>query len=219
MDYVRSQLVDYIMREQEAKAAKAEQGGYEFSKWDRKDVETLDMHNLLYYAYGAANYFGESQDEINLLKKTYEEQEKVYNENNGKITDLTTKADQLKKTWDLADAAYQQATSAALAMADRANSFGVGEEAPKGQAKGDWYVPYDNYPSLLHRGEMVLTASQARQYRDGAGGNLDVAALTNAIVGAVQEGLRNAHIDAYLDGRRVTNEVSRIMNDQMMLAR
>lgn len=35
------------------------------------------------------------------------------------------------------------------------------------QAKGDWYVPYDNYPSLLHRGERVLTASQARHSDNG----------------------------------------------------
>ena len=34
-------------------------------------------------------------------------------------------------------------------------------------AKGNWYVPYDNYPTLLHRGEMVLNKSQARNLRDG----------------------------------------------------
>jgi hypothetical protein len=54
-----------------------------------------------------------------------------------------------------------------------------------GQAKGDWSVPYDNYPSLLHRNEMVLTASQARQYREG-GGNANTSALLSAI-----QGMRN----------------------------
>ena len=34
-------------------------------------------------------------------------------------------------------------------------------------AKGNWSVPYDNFPALLHRDEMVLTKSQARRYRDG----------------------------------------------------
>ena len=52
------------------------------------------------------------------------------------------------------------------------------------KAKGDWNVPYDNFPALLHRGEMVLTKSQARQYRDG---NMSG---TGEIVSALQ-GLRN----------------------------
>ena len=34
------------------------------------------------------------------------------------------------------------------------------------------YVPYDGYVSELHRGERVLTAAEARQYRNGSwGGN------------------------------------------------
>lgn len=49
-------------------------------------------------------------------------------------------------------------------------------------AKGAWNIPYDDYFARLHRGEMVLTASQARQYREGSG-NGDV-------VSAIQ-GLRN----------------------------
>lgn len=88
----------------------------------------------------------------------------------------------------------------------------------KRQAKGDWYVPYDDYPSLLHRGEMVLTASQARQFREGGSG-VDIGALTTAIVGAVQEGLRNAQVTSYLDGRNVTDMIAKRMGDQLMLAR
>lgn len=51
-------------------------------------------------------------------------------------------------------------------------------------AKGNWNVPYDDYLSRLHRGEMVLTASQARQYREGEG------EASRAVVAAIQ-GLRN----------------------------
>ena len=65
-----------------------------------------------------------------------------------------------------------------------ADDISLYEIDAKGQAKGDWSVPYDNYLSMLHRGEMVLTASQARRYRDGEGGN------TSAIIAAIQ-GLRN----------------------------
>lgn len=52
-------------------------------------------------------------------------------------------------------------------------------------AKGNWSVPYDNYPALLHRDEMVLNKSQARRYRDGeqaAGNGTDmVKALADAL--------------------------------------
>lgn len=34
--------------------------------------------------------------------------------------------------------------------------------------KGRMYIPYDNYPALLHEGEAVLTKSQAKRYRDNA---------------------------------------------------
>ena len=56
---------------------------------------------------------------------------------------------------------------------------------PTGHAKGLWEVPYDDYAAYLHRGERVLTASQARAYDEGETGGVSA-----AIVGAIQE-LRN----------------------------
>lgn len=38
-------------------------------------------------------------------------------------------------------------------------------------ATGNDYVPYDNYTALLHKGEMVLTSSEADDYRQGKVGN------------------------------------------------
>ena len=38
-----------------------------------------------------------------------------------------------------------------------------------GYATGLDRVPYDNYPAILHEGERVLTASQARSYDRGGG--------------------------------------------------
>ena len=58
--------------------------------------------------------------------------------------------------------------------------FGKTYHRRKPKAKGDWNVPYDNYPALLHRGELVLTSSQARRYRDGETGG------SSEIVGAIQ---------------------------------
>lgn len=42
---------------------------------------------------------------------------------------------------------------------------GAGTAGYTPHAAGLTYVPYDNYPAMLHRGEMVLTALEARAYR------------------------------------------------------
>lgn len=52
-------------------------------------------------------------------------------------------------------------------------------------AKGLWDVPYDDYYARLHRGETVLSASQARDYKEGNSGY-----GTSEIVSALQS-LRN----------------------------
>lgn len=77
------------------------------------------------------------------------------------------------------------------------------------QAKGNWDVPYDEYPSLLHRGEMVLTASEARDYRDGSGGGIDYTELENRLIAAIRNGMDGATVRSYLNGRDITDEVNR----------
>lgn len=67
-------------------------------------------------------------------------------------------------------------------------------------AKGLWNVPYDNYPALLHRGERVLTASQARRFRDGEGG-IDYARIGAMIGASVERAIRNVNV--YLGADRV----------------
>lgn len=164
--------------------------------------------------YGHASEMYDANEEqvreINTLNESYKTATKSYNDNAKKIESLTNSAETLQIQLGLAEAAAERMTA----------EMSQGTTSPAmPQAKGDWYVPYDNYPSLLHRGEMVLTASQARKYRDGAGNAIDIPGLRAAIVGAVQDGMRNAQVTAYMDGRRVTNEVARIMNNQMALAR
>lgn len=45
------------------------------------------------------------------------------------------------------------------------------------------YVPYNDYPTRLHEGEMVLTKQEANQYRSGkSGGNISIAKLADTIV-------------------------------------
>jgi hypothetical protein len=96
---------------------------------------------------------------------------------------------------------------------------GVAGGASFAKAKGDWYVPYDDYPAVLHRGEAVLTASQARKYRDGEGNGIDLSGLGTVIVEAIREGMANAQVNSYLDGRKVTEEVNRITGNSLMARR
>ena len=65
-------------------------------------------------------------------------------------------------------------------------------------AKGNWSVPYDGFPAILHRGERVLTASQARH---GEGeGSADPFAVAAAVGGAVKKAMRD--IGVYIDGNK-----------------
>ena len=57
----------------------------------------------------------------------------------------------------------------------------------KPHAKGLWTVPYDNYLASLHRGERVLTASQARHMGESADGATIAAAVSSAVSKAMQD--------------------------------
>ena len=69
-----------------------------------------------------------------------------------------------------------------------------------GFARGLPYVPYDNYIARLHRGEQVLTAREASEYRTGGTGG-STSGLYNAIVAAVREGVSNIGVN--MDGKKV----------------
>lgn len=163
---------------------------------------------------GYGEELGNSQGQVKTLIESYKYAEAKQKTNTDQIATLTTTVGSLETQLQIAEAAAQR-------MAEKMAAYEVPSiDDPAEHASGNWFVPYNDYPALLHRGEAVLTASQARQFRENASGaNIDISALTSAIVRAVQEGLRDAQFNAYLDGNRVTREVSRIMNDQMMLAR
>lgn len=161
---------------------------------------------------------GEYNETLGALFESWEESMVSFGDNTEQINALTEIAEKAKAKLDAASTAFDSLTTAATNYASALNNSHPASTEGFGQAKGDWYVPYDDYPSLLHRGEMVLTASQARQFREGGSG-VDIGALTSAIVGAVQEGLRNAQVNSYLDGRKVTDMIAKRMGDQLMLAR
>lgn len=72
----------------------------------------------------------------------------------------------------------------------------------QGKAFGMERVPYDNFPALLHEGEQVLTASQARQYKGGKGSSNITINL-----GGVQTEIRSRE-DAEAVARIIAEEVS-----------
>ena len=77
-----------------------------------------------------------------------------------------------------------------------ANSHAIGSE----------YIPYDNYPALLHRGEKVLTATEARQESTSS---TDYSGMEESIVAAIRSGMANATVNSYINGKKVTDEVNR----------
>ena len=73
-------------------------------------------------------------------------------------------------------------------------------------AIGNAYVPYDNYPALLHRGERVLTATENRRSESKG---VDYTHLEDRIAAAIRAGMAGASVNAYLNGKSVTDEVNR----------
>ena len=100
--------------------------------------------------------------------------------------------------------------TAIYTLAAKISSISVPSGGGTKKAVGLDYVPYDNYPALLHKGEMILTAAQASSYRFGAtpglsgGSGIDASALASAMQGlAVQ-----------MDGRTVGRLVERSVSHE-----
>lgn len=79
-----------------------------------------------------------------------------------------------------------------------------------GKAFGMPYVPYDDFPALLHEGERVLTASQNRTYESGGQGSMPMISGNNfyiredadidRVASALYEKIRSAQT-SYVSGR------------------
>lgn len=94
-----------------------------------------------------------------------------------------------------------------------------GSDSDGNNAKGNWNVPYDNFLANLHRGEMVLTTSQARKYRDGEQGNVNISALLKGVIGAIREGMDGAQVNSYMDSGSVNRHVNSVTGQTLMSRR
>ncbi len=63
----------------------------------------------------------------------------------------------------------------------------------EGHASGLPFVPYDNYPALLHRGERVLTAQANRSYQQGSNVTITIPKLADVI-----QASSTADVDAFM---------------------
>lgn len=151
----------------------------------------------------------------------------------GATSSLNSVASNAKVDFGAVNSSAAAVASAFSSLAARANSVSFGGIGGGGAlsgsgpaptvggvgrfAKGAWEIPYDEYPAVLHRGEMVLTASQARKYRDGDVGDISADTLYQAVANAVQQAVASIQInmDGAAVGNAVTKQVSKnIYKDQ-----
>lgn len=90
--------------------------------------------------------------------------------------------------------------------------FGGGFHLDGSHATGLDYVPFDNYLAQLHEGESILTAEEARVWRQFKNGGAAVRNTIDygALHGAIWDGAPRMGGDVYLDGRTV----GRVISDQ-----
>ena len=88
----------------------------------------------------------------------------------------------------------------------------IGMFGGNSHAAGAWDIPWDNYPALLHRDEMVLTASQARRYREGGGG-MDYAAVGEMIGFAIEDAM--GRVMVMMSGEKVGDLTTKRVKDNI----
>lgn len=83
-------------------------------------------------------------------------------------TDIINKLwDGLKSAWTSVSNWFSGVWDSLFNRDVNVSSDGEGGVSVKGHATGLNYVPYDDYPALLHRGEAVLTSIEATEWRNG----------------------------------------------------
>lgn len=170
--------------------------GYEFA--DTKNLEdiTNEYNKLTNEQAALAKEAEEAQKQLDQAEKDYEQWSKAIDEMFG-AEEATAIA---------AKDSVDQVTQALYNVPSDVYSV-IHIETDRGFTKaiGDHYIPYDNFPALLHRGERVLTATEARKESKGA----DFSGLEDKIVASIRAGMEGVTVNSYLNGRSVTEQVNR----------
>ena len=171
-----------------------------------------------------------SPEERKALVSEYEHSVKEISDANDKIKELNDQMDATKKQIGTTEKAVQKVSSELGVTAEGVGTAGTnvvnalnnlagdlggnpGEEDGS-HAKGLWNVPYDDYVARLHRGEMVLSSSQAREYRNGSP-DFDMSAFEEAVRKAIMTGMSNANVVTYVTDDEVARGANR-RNGQLM---
>ncbi len=139
-------------------------------------------------AYKTAEAEGDAAEMGRILMKAKIDGMNEYNANEGKDEELTQELSLIESVrndtalnnsyWNAGYTLGQEfskgraAATTDSAWADAVNNFNSGYTKHRSghqRAMGIDYVPYDNFPALLHEGEKVLTAGEARQEKNGVG--------------------------------------------------
>ena len=139
-------------------------------------------------AYKTAEAEGDAAEMGRILMKAKIDGMNEYNANEGKDEELAQELSLIESVrddtalnnsyWDAGYTLGQEfskgraAATTDSAWADAVNNFNSGYTKHRSghqRAMGIDYVPYDNFPALLHEGEKVLTAGEARQEKTGVG--------------------------------------------------
>ena len=171
--------------------------------------EGLSIDQLKYVAQATANELGESQDTINEWVRIFNEQTASAESYSNEMTSLEAKMQSLEADLEIANAALERMASAAQSASSALNGMPASANYSSGQYY-NWYygnkhsagldfVPTDNYPALLHKGERIETATEASLRRSFGlqAPSMDVGSLLSQIGG-----------DVYLDGRVVGQVMS-----------
>lgn len=140
-------------------------------------------------AYKTAEAEGDAAEMGRILMKAKIDGMNEYNANEGKDEELAQELSLIESVrddtalnnsyWNAGYTLGQEfskgraAATTDSAWADAVNNFNSGYTKHRSghqRAMGIDYVPYDNFPALLHEGEKVLTAGEARQEKNGVGG-------------------------------------------------
>ena len=139
--------------------------------------------------YKTAEAEGDAAEMGRILMKAKIDGMNEYNANEGKDEELAQELSLIESVrddtalnsayWDAGYTLGQEFSKGrAAATSDTYGAFSVSSinsgytkhRSGHQRAMGIDHVPYDNFPALLHEGEKVLTAGEARQEKNGAGG-------------------------------------------------